>query len=208
MAVLGNEAVGKTQLISTVTSPTSTNVANLPEPPAEGTDEYYAQRTPGVQLTDIVLQDDRVVRALDLGGQQQFIASHRPIIVTGFGIYLLVLNLLAGLEGMLQSGRYWIRFVIATRHPAMFQDCLPPPLLVLFSHSDHADQVEGKNPQRLSRKVYAQLRDEFCKYFNWMLDSPCTCDCRVRSHELRKLLIALDEAHKKVAKVCHVNHYD
>ena len=105
---------------------------------------------------DIDLQDGRIVRVLDTGGQPQFIASHRPIVVTGYGMFLLVLNLLLGKEGMLRSGRYWIRFLLATRDPVLLQECQPPPLFVLFSH---LDQLSTQDPKLLADEVFVLLKE-------------------------------------------------
>ena len=204
LAVLGGEAVGKTQFVENVTSyAISVFFRSFWDPPAEGSDEYVAQRTPGVKIKDIELSDGRILRVLDMGGQSQFIASHRPIVITGFGLYLLVLNLLLGVKGMLKSGRYWIQFVIATRHPAMFEGCDQPPLFVLFSHPD---LLSTGNPQHLADEVYAQLKKEFSKYFKWMPNNTYIANCRVRSSEIRRLLRGFEEAHEEVTKVRKIVH--
>ena len=201
LAVVGDEAAGKSQFIATVTSfAITTFVRSLRAPPAKGSDNYLAQRTPGVKLVDIDLPDGRVLRVLDLGGQPQFIGSHRPIVVTGHGMFLVVLNLLLGKEGLLKSGRYWIRFILATRDPVMFQDCQPPPLFVLFSHPD---RLSGQNPKKLADEVFVLLKDEFDEYFVWFLGNPYIANCRIRSSEIRRLLTSFAEGHSMVSQVSY-----
>ena len=199
LAVIGGEAVGKTQFIETMTSHWITAfLLSLWGPPAEGSAAYNAQRTPGVKIKEIVLPGGSVVRVLDMGGQQEFIASHRPIVITGFGMYLLVLNLQHGKERMLKSGKYWIRFVIATRNPAMFQDCPLPPLFVLFSH---ADMMASEEAQHLADDVYRCLRGEFHDFFHWMDGNPYVGNCRIPSAHLKRLLAGLAKAHSEVVEV-------
>ena len=99
---------------------------------------------------------------------------------------------------MLKSGRYWIRFVLATRDHAVLVGSPPPPLFVLFSHPD---MLSSENPQRLARDVYACLQDEFSNYFEWIDGNPFISNCRVRSTDINRLLRAFDVAHDKVTKV-------
>ena len=70
LAIVGGEAVGKTQFIETVNSTAlAARARSLMTPPKPGTAAYLAQRTPGIAIKEIVLRARRKLRVLDFGGQ-------------------------------------------------------------------------------------------------------------------------------------------
>ena len=201
LAVLGNEAVGKTQFIETVNRSTVGAYArSLRAPPKPGSAAYLAQRTPGIAIKKIRFTHGRKLRALDFGGQLQFIAGHRPILVTKFGIYLVIVKVEVDFDAMPTFASFWITFIIATRDPVAFSGLKSPPLFLVFSHADKMASLE--DTIKSATKVYSILKDKYTKYFTWMAGNPFVCNCRIRSSEINRLLEELSEGHTLVVNVC------
>ena len=201
LAVLGNEAVGKTQFIETVNrSAVGAYVRSLRAPPKPGSAAYLAQRTPGIAIKKIRLGQGRKLRALDFGGQLQFIAGHRPILVTKFGIYLVIVKVEVDKNTMIRHACFWISFIIATRDPITFSGLKPPPLFVVFSYADEMPSL--KEATMSATEAYIALKKKYTKYFTWMEGNPYVCNCRVRSDEINRLLEGLSEGHTLVVNVC------
>ena len=213
VSILGDESVGKTTLLRTLKSSAFQRfVRSVSSSPAVNSPQYYAERTGGVDVSELDLGDGKVFRCFDFGGQPQFVACHSPLLWSNHSLSLLLLSLqdIDDPEKMFERASYWLSFLISSRSSSPVNSAQQKPgLIVVFTF---ADKLPKSGSSQLSiERVYERIRQKFEVHFAFVAPAGLhfTINCLQKNIKMERLENALRISHQDIIQVSNadVSHH-
>lgn len=166
--------------------------------PIKHTEEYYKERTPGINVVNLQLEPGRYLRCFDFGGQPEFMAGHSRLVFNEEGLLMLVLSLKddSREECLLDKATHWLSFFLASGDmPDKTASHRRPALLIVFSHHDQNKRFSTRQLNSLCSDIAARFSGDFTTH-----PSPFILNCRSQSLEMDKLKEVLSQYHREICQ--------
>ena len=204
---MGDERVGKTTMAI-----------------AMGCDGDPTKRTAGIEVHKVNKPEFHgPVVVYDVAGHKEFHRTHSFFLGGIATMFAHIINSSLSLAEILAIVRYWLAFVISSRHPGDLSGYRP----YMFTIGSHGDTEESKRKQQLQLSDAMKIvQQEFSGHFTFvrikdagdeflLVDDPSdddedfvVLDCRDKdSLDMRKLMRLIGKVREKCLQVCSSSDY-